>query len=735
MEIIIAQHAGFCFGVRRAIRAVYKNLTPSARVYTLGPIIHNPQVVEELRKKGVIIEEEFENLDSGTVIIRSHGVPESVAAQIQAKGLHMVDATCPYVKRIHDLVRRFKQDGYPILIIGESAHPEVIGINGWCDNQGMIVYQDEDIERLPPLSKACVVVQTTITQEKSNDILEKLQKRIPKLRIFNTICRATSERQREAVEIAKKADVMIVIGGKNSSNTHKLYELCSRHCAKTISVETVSDILPRVIKMGDVVGITAGASTPDWIIKEVVDKMDQLKEEKIPQEETQILESTQETNEDASTEEMPAVAQEEAPEQAEPLKEETSIEEVVSNEEPPQEEEEISTMEGYEKTMVSLKPGQVVTGIVLRVTDKDIIVNVGYKSDGVVPAEEISLDHGVKPSDLYKEGDAIEVAVLKVKDEDGNVLLSQKSIAHRKVWKDIEEALNSKAEMVAVASEVVKGGLIAKIKGVSAFVPASQVSTRYVEDLKMFIGQPLRLQILEIDRQRNRVVASQKAILQGEEALAKQALWENIKEGQKRTGEVKRLTHFGAFVDIGGVDGLIHVSDLAWGHVGHPKEVVSEGQQVEVIVLSADQEKDRISLGLKQLIPHPWENIEQKYVAGTLTAGKVVRITAFGAFVELEPGVDGLVHISQISDQRVQKVEDVLKQGDMVTVRILDVKPNDKRISLSIREAVDRPVVQPVAAPVEPEVTPENEGMTVSLGDFFPNNFIENNEEDKEEKE
>lgn len=387
-----------------------------------------------------------------------------------------------------------------------------------------------------------------------------------------------------------------------------------------------------------------------------------------------------------------------------------------------EEEEDLSEVT-KEETMadfdiVSLRPGQIVKGKILHVTDDELIVNVGYKSDGVVSKDDILLEDEKPLTEVFHEGDEIEVEVRKVNDGEGNVILSQKNIVRKQAWKVIEEAFQNKSEIPGTGKEVVKGGILANVKGFSAFVPASQLSLRYVADLSVFIGEKLRLQILEIDKRRNRVVASQRAVLEAEESEKRQKVWDNIQEGQMISGEVKRLTNFGAFVDIGGVDGLIHISDLSWGHIKSPKQVVSEGQQVEVMVLSIDKENNRISLGYKQTIPHPWDNIEEKYPAGQIFQGKVVRITNFGAFVELEPGVDGLVHISQISDNRVEKVEDVLQTGDTVSVKVLEVKPDEKRISLSIREAVKKQVKRPKQQQQESLYT--NEEMTVSLGEFFP---------------
>ncbi|NLC44372.1 MAG: 30S ribosomal protein S1 [Clostridiales bacterium] len=401
---------------------------------------------------------------------------------------------------------------------------------------------------------------------------------------------------------------------------------------------------------------------------------------------------------------------------------ESPQEDVLESETPAEEAINEETMEDFE--IVSLRPGQIVTGKIIRVTDDELFVNVGYKSDGVVSLNDIMLEEDKPLTEVFHEGDDIEVEVRKVNDGEGNVILSQKNIVKNQAWKLIEEAFQNEQEIIGIGKQVVKGGLLANIKGFTAFIPASQLSMRYVADLSIFIGQELRLRILETDKRRNRVVGSQRAIFEAEEKEKRQQIWETIEEGQIIKGEVKRITNFGAFVDIGGVDGLIHISDLSWGHIKSPKQVVSEGQEVEVVILSADKENNRISLGYKQNLPHPWDNIEEKYPSGQIFQGKVVRITTFGAFVELEPGVDGLVHISQISDKRVDKVEDVLSTGQMVDVKVLDVKPQERRISLSIRDAVEkqeRPerTEKPVRKQTPKESPYVKEEMTVTLGDLF----------------
>ncbi|NLJ40590.1 MAG: 30S ribosomal protein S1 [Clostridiales bacterium] len=386
--------------------------------------------------------------------------------------------------------------------------------------------------------------------------------------------------------------------------------------------------------------------------------------------------------------------------------------------------EEITTMEGFEEAMVSIRPGEIIHGTVLSVNETGAVINIGYKSDGILPLNEINLLENQTPEDVFKSGDEIEVEVLQINDGEGNVVLSHKSVERRKVWTAIEQGFETGEEFQGTCVEAVKGGVIASIDGIRAFVPASHLSTRYVEDLSSFVGQPLRLKVIELEKGRRRVVASQRAIIEAEEKERRQKLWDSIEEGQKIKGTVKRLTNFGAFVDIGGVDGLIHISDISWGHIDHPREILKEEEQVEVIVLSADREKDRISLGYKQTLPHPWDNVEEKYPVDSVVSGKVVRITNFGAFVELEPGVDGLVHISQVANRRVNKVEDELDIGEEIEAKVLNADSKNRRISLSIRETLPLEEEKPVQ-PKEPKKQEQfkKEDMTVSLGEFFPEDF------------
>ncbi len=625
--VILARHAGFCFGVRRAVETAQA----SAPAITLGPIIHNPQVVRSLAEMGVSSADRPEDIPAGArAVIRSHGVDRKTFEALQARGCDIVDATCPFVKRIHDMAREASEANIPLIVAGEAEHPEVRGILGWTDAPAWAVMTKEDVEALPPMQCARIVSQTTMVAEKFENICRWLKARIPDARIDATICPATRDRQRECVEIASKVDVMLIIGGRQSSNSYKLYKLASDICRNTYFIETASELDGIQFEPFNTVGITAGASTPDCIIKEVVARMNDI-EKKVITEETQ--------------------------------------------------EQAVMSMEDVEATLVQIRPGQIITGTVVQITEDEVCVNVGYKADGLVKKSDLS-------STDVKIGDEIEVEVVKVNDGEGNVLLSQKNIINRKAWEEIVAKQEAGEFVDGVGKEAVKGGLLADVMGIRTFIPASQLSLRYVEKIDEFVGQPMTLKIIEIDKTKKRIVASRKAVLMEEEAEKKKAIWSTLEIGSVVKGVVRRLADFGAFVDIGGVDGLVHVTDLSWGRVKHPSDVVAVGQEIEVKILNVDAERERISLSYKQTQPRPWTVAGEKYPVGLVVEGKVVRITTFGAFVELEPGLDGLVHISQCALSRIAKVEDAVNVGDIVRVKVLDVNTEAKRISLSIREAL-----------------------------------------------
>lgn len=636
MNILVADYSGFCFGVRKAVSTAYGAKNENGRIFTYGPIIHNSKVVNELKSKGIRPLNSMDEIcESDTVIIRSHGVSKDVISSLKEKGVNIIDATCPYVDSIHKKVEEYFEKGYQIVIIGDPDHPEIIGINGWCENSAIIIDNTEKTGGLRFYPRICVVAQTTMNIGKWKDIVAALLDKSREMVIFNTICNATEQRQKAAEELSKKCDAVIVLGGYNSSNTKKLVDICSANCPRTYHVESIDELNYDNLKGIDTLGITAGASTPDWIIKEAINKM------------SNINNPVEENNEQSLL------------------------------------------MNDYEKTLVRLHDGDIVRGRIIYTTDNEATVDVGYKTDGIIPKDEIYLEEGTSIKDVLKAGDEIEVYVLKVNDGEGNVLLSKKKVDAEKNIEFVEEAYNNKTIVDANVTGIVKGGVIAEVKGVRVFIPASQLDVKYVEDLNVFSGKVFKIAIIEFDGSKRRIIGSRKQVLAEEIKAARENKLNTLAAGDIISGTVSRLADFGAFVDLGGIDGLIHISELSWGRVKHPSEVVKEGQKVEVYVISVDKEKERISLSLRKTIPDPWETVSQNVHAGDIIEGKVVRTVPFGAFVEIESGVDGLVHISQISEKRINKVEDVLKVGDTVKAKVVEINLETKKISLSIKDAVE----------------------------------------------
>ncbi|MDL2258629.1 bifunctional 4-hydroxy-3-methylbut-2-enyl diphosphate reductase/30S ribosomal protein S1 [Eubacteriales bacterium OttesenSCG-928-K08] len=698
MQIKVAEHAGFCFGVERAVEMAKALAGTTANVFTLGEIIHNESVVNELKELGIypVKADEIETLpQNSTIIIRSHGAPPEVFLCCERRKLNVVDATCPFVKRIHNIVSEAAKGGRQVFIAGQMSHPEVEGIRGWAGEGAHVLSTAKDASALEfSLAPAVLVAQTTLREEKYREIEHTLLLSRPDTQTYNTICDTTIQRQQEAQRLSKECSVMLVIGGLRSANTRKLFELCNENCKRTYSLENPAQLLLEKIHTNDIIGVVAGASTPQWMIREVVTVMNEL--------EKTTVESTEEVVAVQAEEGVAAPAEAvEAPEvQAPAAQEEAVAQQVpVAEEEPAVSQESVeaeedadagdSFAEAFEKTLVRIRNGQVITGSVVQIADGEVCVNIGYKSDGFIPKNEFASDPDINPADVVKVGDPIEVEVIKVNDGEGNVLLSRKSVEGKKLWEELmQDAETPDKVFEAVGKDVVKGGLIASINGVRAFVPASHVSTKYVENLAEFVGKPMRLVVIEVDKARKRIVASQKNVLLAEQESEKKEKWAALEVGSKLEGTVRRLTDFGAFVDIGGIDGLVHVTDIAWGRVKHPSDVLKINQQIEVLVLNVDVEKERVSLGYKQLQPKPWTMADEKYPVGSIVEGKVVRIVPFGAFVALEPTIDGLIHISQVSVKRIAKVEDEINVGDAVRCKVLDVNPEAKRISLSRKEVI-----------------------------------------------
>ena len=641
MEIILAKSAGFCFGVKNAVKTAYEKAESEDKLYTYGPIIHNKVVTDDLANRGVKVIDTLDEPIDGKIIIRSHGVPPDVYKKLEEKGLEYFDCTCPFVKKIHHIVEERHKAGMQVIIIGNAVHPEVVGINGWCGNTAVIINSAEEARAFVPKDGAeyAVVSQTTFQTDIFDEIIEILSSKT-KIKLDRTICLATAERQNEAVEIAKQVECMIILGDTKSSNTRKLYEISKKYCKNTFLFETIVDLdLKSVLKYGKI-GITAGASTPPAIIKEAVETMSE--------------------NENKSFEEM------------------------------------------LDESMVTLRSGDIVKGTVISVSPEtgDVSVNLGFKSDGIISRSDFSDDPNANPADSVKAGDVIDVYVVRVNDGDGYVQLSKKKVDANKGYEDIEKAFNDGTSIKGKVIEQVKGGLIALINGIRVFVPSSQISNRYVEDLKAFVGQELDFNILEYNSaNRRKIVAGRKALAQKEIDEKRKEVFDAIKVGDRIDGTVSRIVDFGAFVDLGCVDGLIHISEMSWGRIKRVSDVLKEGDKVKVTVLDINSEKGKISLSLKDLDADPWKTAETKYAVGNVVSGKVVRMVPFGAFVELEEGIDGLVHISQIAYEHVEKPEDVLTAGQEISAKVTELDLENKKISLSIKETLPKPEKAEESAP------------------------------------
>ena len=630
-EILLAEKSGFCFGVKRAVDTALNYRKKSNKdIYTLGQLIHNNDVVELLNSKG-IRPIEIDNIDSlnasDIVIIRSHGVSPKIIKTLKDKKLIIADATCPYVAHIHKKVKEYYNLGYGIVIVGDISHPEVIGINGCCNDEAIVSKDGTNIDVLP--EKVCLVSQTTEKQENWEKVLNKVKEKCSEVVSFNTICNATDVRQKSAMELSKNVDTMVVIGGIHSSNTTKLYEICKGNCNNTIYVENAGEIPDEIIKNAKRVGITAGASTPDWIIKEAINKMSENKE----------LEFN----------------------------------------------EQLAYMEQND---VQIAVGDMVKGTIISLNEKEAFVNIGYKTDAVIPIQEASRDDNASLNDLFKVGDEVEAKVISLKNNDGYVVLSKVEIEREKAFDEIEQAFENNTTLTVEIKEAVKGGVIGRYKGVRIFIPASHIELFHIENLAEYIGKIMEVNIIEykIQRRGSKIVGSRKAILNKEKLQNEETAWNSLEKGQIGEGQVKRLTNFGAFVEVNGIDGLLHVSEISWGRVEKPQDILKVNDVVKVYILELDKENKKLSLSIKKLIENPWNNIETKYPVGNVVLGKVVRFADFGAFVELEPGVDGLVHISEISYKRINKPSEVLTLGEQVKAKIINVNKDEKKISLSIKE-------------------------------------------------
>ena len=639
MSIRIAESAGFCFGVSRAVETVEKAAAEGKKVVTLGPIIHNRHVVDKFETMGVeVIDTPAQAQEGMTVIIRSHGVTKAVCDALEQQGVEVIDATCPFVKRIHTIVSRAREEGRLPVIIGTRAHPEVEGIAGWCDDC-RIFESAEELENwasqpeISPDLPICMVSQTTSTESLWKKSVQIAKKQFTNAKIFDTICRATESRQTEAALLSAQCDAMVVVGDAKSSNTGRLAMICREHCGRVALVDNASELDAGFFRGARSIGITAGASTPAWIIKEVNNTMSEF------------------VNADAVQEE--------------------NFEALL------------------EQSIKTLNTGDKVLGIVTGIGNTEVQVDLGTKHAGYIPYDEVSADPSVKPEDILHVGDEIEVFVVRVNDQEGTVQLSKKKLDGLKIWDDMAAYAEDKTTVEGVITEENKGGLVATIKGIRVFIPASQSGVAKGGDMAGQVGKTVKLKITEVNRARRRVIGSIRAVASEERKASQAKIWTEIEEGKKYLGTVKSLTSYGAFVDIGGVDGMVHVSELSWNRIKTPAEVVKVGDQIEVYVISFDAEKHKISLGYKTAEMNPWNQFMTNYSIGDVVDAKIVKLMTFGAFAEILPGVDGLIHISQIADRRIGKPEDVLSEGQDVKVKITDVDAEHKRISLSIRALLE----------------------------------------------
>lgn len=626
MKIIVAKNSGFCNGVRRSVDLANKASEKNIKSYTLGPLVHNPTQVNMLEEKGVgvIDEKEALNLKNSQIVIRSHGVSEKLKDDLRKNSNDVIDATCPVLINIYKKIKEKENEGYTIIIIGDKDHPEIKAMASYVNN-GIIIKNETEAKNITNMSKLYVVSQTTNRIDFFENIAHELEKTNDDVVIENTICNATRLRQEACKSLSKEVDCMIVVGGFNSSNTNKLYQIAQKYCKNVKRIETVKDLPLQKLSNFNIIGVIAGASTPDQVIEEVVNRMDDL------------------TNEEL--------------------------------------------MNSIEDSMKKIYPRDVINGTIIDVKDDEVFVDIQYRADGIVKLDEMSEEQRENPKDHFEIGQEVEVYVIKLDDGEGNVALSTRRVEGMKNWKTLREAFENEQTVEGEITGANKGGLTARVMGINGFVPASQIAPYFVKNFKKFVGEHWDLKIISIDERKNRLVLSRKDIV--EEKLDEQ--WDELEEGQVITGKVARLTDFGAFVEIGSLDGLLHVSDISWTRVEHPRDVLNIGDDIEVKILKLNKEKNRISLGRKQLLEKPFAEFANEHEVGDVITGKVVNLLDFGAFVEVSEGVEGLIHVSEISWDHVEKPSDELNVGDEVEVKILSIDPEEEKIGLSIKALKEAP--------------------------------------------
>ena len=768
MEVILAEHAGFCRGVKSALELTINEVAGGKKVSTFGPLVHNQDVADYLAEKNVQVINSLNELAEGVVVVRTHGVgPETLEILQNNDRIEVINATCSYVKKVQHFVHSYAQKGHGVIILGDERHPEVQALFGWSGNKALII-GPADIEQAEellqkkffrhspehPPDQLVLLSQTTQQEKDFFQLAGKIGAAYPQLQVINTICSATRLRQEKALELSAKVDLMLVIGDPSSSNTSKLTKACAEK-TKTYQISGAGDILKEWLIGVQNVGVVAGASTPEWTIKEVLVTMekgmengsfDAKKEEFAPETEEltnaeapfndgEGLASDADAEEPASGVEAPTAEAEASAEaevsvsaDAETDADAASDAQAAASETEDPSEAEVSAAEAEEfakgleeyapreEEITDYRMGDVVKGKIALIEDDQILIDIGYKVDAFLPKGEVFLEDGGALSDKYSVGDDVDLLILRVYEQEDKVIVSAKRLERERRWKEMEDALESGKNMKGVVKEIVPAGIIVNLgSGIEGFMPGSLVDVRYIPDFQQFLGQDFTFKIIELNWERDKVILSRKHALSEEIEKTKKETIQNLQVGAVIIGVVKRLTDFGAFVDVGGIDGLVHISEVSWQRIGHPRDVLKVGDEVHVKILEIVPEKEKISLSIRQGQPNPWSLVEQDFAVNQIVSGKVTRIVTFGAFVELTPGVEGLVHISQLADFHVKHPSEVLQEGEEVEAKILEINLDNKRISLSIKEA------RPAPRDYSNQMQTKDNGSdgNVTLGDVF----------------
>ncbi|MDU5282366.1 MAG: bifunctional 4-hydroxy-3-methylbut-2-enyl diphosphate reductase/30S ribosomal protein S1 [Dialister sp.] len=639
MKIYKSKVMGFCYGVREAMKIAEKAAASGKKTVTLGPIIHNPQVVKKLADRGVAAVKSVNEITNEAVIIRSHGIGPSCYNDLKCKNSVLLDATCPFVKRNQKIVKDLAAEGKTIVLIGEKKHPEMLSVAEWAGEHPVIVETMKDVDLLPPMKEAHIVIQTTFFLALAERLIEAISPKAESLIVHKTICNATAERQQAAAELAKNVDVMIVIGGRNSANTGRLVEVCQAEGAVTHHIETAEELDLKWFHSHDKVGITAGASTPDWIIEEVVFIMEDMNE---------MLEQ--------------------------------------------------------EEMNLDVHKGSVVDGTVVDLSDDKAWISFGYKTEAVLPIHEYSYPEPASLKDVLQVGDTLRVQVVSGIKEDSTIFVSKIKVDRLADWDVAQEAFDKDETVECEGVEAIKVGLLVQLKSLRGFIPLSQGDLRFVHSLQNLVGQKFEAKILEVDRTKNRLVLSRKAVLEEQRTDELDAIEAAYEKGEILKGTVKKIMPYGAFVALQGVEGLLHISDISWKKIAKVEDVLQPDQEIDVKIKSFDREKQRISFSHKDCMPNPWESAVNNHEVDDVVEVKVVKVLEFGVIVEMEDGLTGLLHINEMTQDHNKKPGDLCHLGDVLQVRIIGIDEARKRISFSL---VEGPAHEPEEAEAETEPAEE----------------------------